>query len=574
MSAPRSGLRPARPPGGPRELGAARRSLESSFARDQDRRWFRWWAAGLLVLCLAWLGAAPLFDVDEGAFSEATREMLASGDFGHTTLNGEPRFDKPILVYWFQAASVAVFGLHEWSLRLPSALAMWVWCLATALFVWPRWGRDAALAAGTLLATSLGVVLIGRAATADALLNLWLALAAFDLWRHLDSNERTPLRRAAVWIGLGILTKGPVAVLVPGAALVCWLMTSKQWRRLPRLLSDGRAWALLVGIALPWYAYALHRHGMAFVEGFFIKHNLSRYGGTLEGHGGSVGYYLVVMPLLLMPWTPLLASVLRQTRATWAEPAGRYLLGWAGFVLVFFSLSGTKLPHYALYGLTPLAILCAVQLTRIGRSMAWALGVSALVMLALTAASVWWAPALAAKGGDPLYLRLLAAPMPGSEAALAVFMTLGTLAVAALLLPALWALPWMGRSAKAAAGAVLVTLMLVAVVLPWWADRLQGPLKAMALKTRALDEERPVPAVYVQWRMHQPSLAVYQQRALVRRSPAVGELAWTRLDRLAPPQGDLQWQVVEQRNGYALVRWIGPGAADDLPEPKPAKPSR
>ena len=114
---------------------------------DQDRRWFRWWAAGLLVLCLAWLGAAPLFDVDEGAFSEATREMLASGDWGHTTLNGEPRFDKPILVYWFQAASVAVFGLHEWSLRLPSALAMWVWCLATAWFVWPRWGREAALAA-------------------------------------------------------------------------------------------------------------------------------------------------------------------------------------------------------------------------------------------------------------------------------------------------------------------------------------------------------------------------------------------------------------------------------------------
>lgn len=536
-----------------------------------DGRWLRWWALGLLVLCLAWLGAAPLFDVDEGAFSEATREMLVSGDWGHTTLNGEPRFDKPILVYWFQAASVAVFGLHEWSLRLPSALSMWAWCLATALFVWPRWGRQAALAAGTVLATSLGVVLIGRAATADALLNLWLALAAFDLWRHLEQGDRRPLRRAAVWIGLGILTKGPVAVLVPGAALLCWLLTSKQWRRLPTLLADGRAWALMLVIALPWYAYALHRHGMAFVDGFFIKHNLSRYGGTLEGHGGSLGYYLVVMPLLLMPWTPLLAGVLRGARATWAEPAGRYLLGWAGFVLVFFSLSGTKLPHYALYGLTPLAILSAVELMRCGRRMAWALGLSAVMVLGLSAASVWWAPALAGRGGDPLYLRLLAAPAPGSAEALQGFMTLGALALAALLLGALWALPWLARTVKACAAAVLVTLMLVAVVVPWWADRLQGPLKAMALKARRLDQNRAEPGTYVQWRMHQPSLSVYQQRELVRRSPAVGELAWTRLDRLAPAHGDLQWQVVDQRNGYALVRWIGPGAADDLPEPKPGR---
>src|SRR4051794_41411660 len=83
------------------------------------------WALALALPLLWQLGGVPLFDVDEGAFSEATREMLASGDWGHTTLNGAARFDKPIGVYWLQAASVHAFGLNEFALRLPSALSIW-----------------------------------------------------------------------------------------------------------------------------------------------------------------------------------------------------------------------------------------------------------------------------------------------------------------------------------------------------------------------------------------------------------------------------------------------------------------
>src|SRR6185369_4827576 len=99
------------------------------------------WAL-LLALPLLWqLGGTPLFDVDEGAFSEATREMLASGDWGHTTLNGAARFDKPIGIYWLQAASASVFGLHEFALRLPSALACWAMALALAGFAARRWGE-------------------------------------------------------------------------------------------------------------------------------------------------------------------------------------------------------------------------------------------------------------------------------------------------------------------------------------------------------------------------------------------------------------------------------------------------
>src|SRR4029434_3184441 len=100
-----------------------------------EERSSRWLAAVTVLASFFWmLGAAPLFDVDEGAFSQATLEMFQRGDFLSTTLNGKPRYDKPILVYWLQAASVAVFGPSEFAFRLPSALCASLWALATLLF--------------------------------------------------------------------------------------------------------------------------------------------------------------------------------------------------------------------------------------------------------------------------------------------------------------------------------------------------------------------------------------------------------------------------------------------------------
>jgi 4-amino-4-deoxy-L-arabinose transferase-like glycosyltransferase len=95
---------------------------------------------GFLLLAVAIgffvnLGGIPLFDLDEGAFAEATREMLASGTFAATYLDGVPRYDKPIFSYWMQALSITLFGLNEWAVRLPSALASCLWLWAGFAFV-------------------------------------------------------------------------------------------------------------------------------------------------------------------------------------------------------------------------------------------------------------------------------------------------------------------------------------------------------------------------------------------------------------------------------------------------------
>ena len=513
----------------------------------------------LLALWIARLGAAPLFDVDEGAFAEASRELTVGHDWGSTTLNGVDRFDKPILVYWFQAISLKIFGLNEFAARLPSALCAFFWCLALGQFAWRRFGPPAAIAAAGLLATSLGPMLIGRAATADSLLNLLLTLAALDLWRHLENGQDAPRRRAFAWIGLGLLAKGPVALLIPAAAAGIWLAARRNRSRLQRLVNDPQAWALMVAIAAPWYVYAIARHGMAFVDGFLLHHNVERFTGSLEGHAGSLFYYVWLLPVEMMPWTPLLVPIAMHLKTRWNEPLGRFLLGWLGFVLVFFSLSGTKLPHYVLYGFTPLMLLAAQELVGATLKLRLALCATIVGLVALGAASPWIAQTLAQSTHDPLYQALLSSAPPAPWVWVAVPVGLLVFALA------IW-VPnvrnYLSESDGAVAAGLLAAGWLVLAVLPWWGQAAQDPIRTLArtvpiAQMTLLDRER-----VVQWRLHQPSVAFYLNQTAERTDPKGGDWALTRLDRVKPDEL-AKLEVVQQVRGYALVR-PAPAASEPL----------
>lgn len=584
---------------------AARLPQRSGLPLEQqilERRIFLAWALLLALLLGLGLGQVPLFDVDEGAFAEATREMRVSGDWGHTTLNGQPRWDKPILIYWLQAASVGLFGLNEAALRLPSALATWVWTLALAAFAWPRWGLTAALAGATVLFTQLGALAIGRAATADALLNCWITLAALDLWRHVEARSkghsaeptvppaaRAALRRAALFIGLGVLTKGPVALLVTAAPLLLWLIWAgpQRARLLRGLLGDPLVWGLFLLAWLPWYGYALQRHGWDFVEGFLLRHNLQRFEAPMEGHHGGIAYYLLVLPLLLLPWSALLPGLLRRLPALWADDLSRWLLLWAGFVMVFFSLSGTQLPHYLLYGMPPLALLLGrlwtQQLVTAAQSPGrWPVG---LTLLAVSLVTLPWllvglsalAQELARSGSSALAdprLRLLLSTGPdwrqliGPAAAVTLAQAAGWWARSRLArcrslgpspaVPkrclAIDALPW-------AVGATCFTLLFTLALLPWWGAHLQGPVQRLALKARHLQQAgatgQPTPTV-VQWGLHQPSFALYLQQETPRRAPGPGEWALVRRDRFDPARAlddpERAWVPLAEDGAFLLLR--------------------
>ena len=484
------------------------------------------------------LGSVPLFDVDEGAFSQATREMFLRGDFLSTYLYGEPRHDKPILSYWLQALSVGLLGFNEWGFRLPSALLATGWVAATYIFVLRvRHDREQALAAALMTAASVLIIIIGRAATADALLNLLIALSLFSLYRYLIGHGTMQLYFAAAAVGLGFLAKGPVALMIPAIVSTLWLLSRGDFKNWFNLLGQWRAWALFGLIALPWYGAQFLRDGGAFLQGFFLQHNLGRFGDAMETHAGPFWYYLPVLLIGFLPFTGFILAALSRMRERWADPLDRWLLIGFGFVFLFFSASDTKLPHYLLYGASALLIYSAPELlrkrSRAGRLLLW----SPLILAALGLSAL---PALIAQTSvtDPVAREILSVLQAGFGVAYYGFLLLG---LALLAVVVFFEIHPLIRSATTGLG---VSLFLIIILTPLAAGVLQTPIQEAARIARTID------APTVLWRLHRPSFPIYAERKVERREPRPSDLVLTKsTERHALPPGELLYE----RLGVALV---------------------
>jgi 4-amino-4-deoxy-L-arabinose transferase-like glycosyltransferase len=502
----------------------------------------RWLAAAAIVASFYWmLGAAPLFDVDEGAFSQATLEMFERGDFLATYLNGEPRYDKPILVYWLQATGVALLGPSEWAFRLPSAICATLWAWFTYLFVKRHYGVERALFAAALLAGSFGVFVIGRAATADALLNMLIAASMFAAWQHLSTGRRGWLYATHAAIGLGLLAKGPVAILVPFAStlIFCWLR--RDLRTWARAVFDWRALVLLVAIALPWYAAILMKEGRGFIEGFLVKHNIGRFSGPVSGHSGSLFYYFPALVLLSLPFTALVVLVAMRIRAVWRDELQTYLLLWFAFVFVFFSFSGTKLPHYMLYGYTGLAILMAVHGYEL-RAPLWPL-VPVLAFFAGLLALPHALSLATARVSDPFYREALGAALGQFDTAYFVFYGMMCAITIYAMLERVTPVP---RKLMALGFAAVLSLATLVVPVAGFAQ--QGAIKEAALLCR----ERHLDVVT--WRLNAPSFSVYRGAPTPAREPRPGDVVLTKASRLPQLPKSLPYDLIYSKRGIVLVK--------------------
>ncbi|HES76341.1 MAG TPA: glycosyltransferase family 39 protein [bacterium] len=489
------------------------------------------------------LGGAPLFDLDEGAFSEATREMFVRGDFISPFVNGAPRFDKPVLIHWLQAASMSLFGVTPFAFRLPSALAATGWVLLTYAFVARVIDRETALRAALMLSAALGIMVIGRAATADALLNLWLAAAMFGIYLYFLERKKRWILLTHAAMGLGFLTKGPVALLIPGAVGLIFFAMQRELPALLRAAFYPPGLLLLIGIPLPWYILQFQAQGMAFIDGFFGTHNVERFGGSMEGHAGSLFYYLPVALLLALPFTTPLLRAVGALRQEIKNPLGLYLWLWFGFVLVFFSLSGTKLPHYLNYGMTAAMILAALALPLLKSEQ---LGSRALALLPPLLFFGLLAPI-------PCLLPEIISRMPENDArALLIgavdlfptgyFTVFFLLAVTSLALMFVQSLS-LGLSLLGLALAGNFALALF--FLPALGAIQQGPIAHAAQLAQQL------PGPYVMWRVNTPSYSVHSGHVQDLREPRAGDLVFTRSKEISalPPH-----TILMNERGYSLVR--------------------
>lgn len=496
------------------------------------------WAVLLAALAsfFAGLASAPLFDLDEGAFSAATLEMFERGDFLATYLNGVPRYDKPILSYWLQAASVWALGFNEFALRLPSALAAVVWTLLAYRFAARLYGREAGLHAAVVTATAVGVSFIGRAATADAILNAALAGALFAQFMWLKHGRARDLYFAWAGMALGFLTKGPVAVAVPLLTALLYLGSRGEWRRFLDLLRDKRAWLIFAAIALPWYIAVTWVKGPGFIEGFFLKHNVGRFSGAMEGHSGGPWYYLPVLLVATLPFTGLLLTSIKKWRAHWQDDFGRYALILFGLVFLLVSLSATKLPHYLLYGMSALLVLLAREL-QAARS-PWL-----LLPALLTFAALYFLPDLLAAKQDqakPYYQSLLADIEHHFGQAYRIYFAAAA-GVTALLM-------FLNRIALAPhlmLAGLAMSYGLGLVLMPAVGKLLQGPIKEAGLLARHLD------TTVVMDGINAPSFSVYTGRVVERRPPIPGEALFTTTAHLAEVPA---YDIIYIRKDIALVR--------------------
>jgi len=331
------------------------------------------WRRGLLlflaVLALSVPQAAllPLLDRDEPRFAEASREMLQSGNFIVPTFNHAPRYAKPPLIYWCQAAAYTLLGENAFAARLPSLLATAATALLLMTWGW-RLGREQTGAgAGLLYAFCFQTVQQGRVATADALLIFFMTLTAFAGWMILRPKVPGRVHGAcflvlALGVAGGFLAKGPEALL-PFAPLL-WCA-----RGAGRNVITGLIVSFLAGLALVllWAIPAyIESHGDYVNQG--LREGVwDRIFSGLQGHGSSsLFWYLLGVPLYYpllfwlsaLPWSPLLVIHRKKLFAAWKpDLTDSYLLLNAALIFIIFSLMVTKLPHYTLPAF-PFLALC------------------------------------------------------------------------------------------------------------------------------------------------------------------------------------------------------------------------
>ena len=305
--------------------------------------------AGLLYLY--GLSVTGLLGPDEPRYAAVAREMARSGDWVTPRLWGEPWFEKPPLLYWMTGTAFRSGLGPELAPRLPvAALA-----LAFLGFYWwilqREFGTRTAWYAVLILGTSAGWVGFSQTGVTDMPLTATFSAAMLLALPWIARGDTSRLPFTAASLGLAVLAKG----LVP---LVLALPLAMRGRL--RDLLSWRVAAPFLIIALPWYVLCYLRNGRAFLDVFFWQQQFGRFASPALQHSQPWWFYLPVLLAGLLPWTPLAA--LLASRGNWHDPRRAFLLVWALFGLLFFSIAVNKLPGYVLPLLPDICALMAINL--------------------------------------------------------------------------------------------------------------------------------------------------------------------------------------------------------------------
>lgn len=371
------------------------------------------------------LGSIPLLGPDESRYAQVAREMFERGDWVTPTLGGFNWFEKPALLYWLQIISYKIFGVSEFAARFGSALCG----LGTIFSLWIL-GRNSAAqntekhgeiedkknlsansvssAAKTdfadrlfiIAASSIGLLAFSRGASFDIILTfpVTASLVCFFIFDNFPQRRKDAKRENSAssavkylfgfyfFIGLALLAKGLIGIVFPFAIVAFYYVLS---RRLPsKVFVLSLFWGTILSllIASIWYVPMYLANGWTFIDEFFIQHHFARYTSNKYRHPQPFWFFLVVLPLMTLPWLPFFLmsiwdlfkvqnskfKVQSQGNSprlpVSSSPLRLFALCWLLVPLVFFSFSGSKLPGYILPALPAALILTAEYVWRFARN--------------------------------------------------------------------------------------------------------------------------------------------------------------------------------------------------------------
>ncbi len=356
---------------------------------------------GLFLFCLFILfhnlGAAALFEPDEGRNAEIAREILLTKDWVTPHNNFMPVLDKPFFSYWLIALSYKLFGTSEWSARLPSALAGLGSLVVIYLFTRSLLGIWEALWGTLVLATSVEFFLLSRIVILDMALSFFITLSLFSFYCGLHTDDKAKGRIFCflmfVMMGGATLVKGPIGFILPGMVISAYLLLARKWALVRKMTMDIVLGSLLFFlIVAPWYTWVEVRNP-GYLHYFLWEEHFIRF-LTPHFHRSEPWYYFFgVLAAGFIPWTPLIPVVINKLRKRSTDDTHLFLLIWTVLPFVFFSVSDSKLPHYILPIFPPLSILTGETVVRIFEdpsrrriyllSLPWLAGISPILFFAL-----------------------------------------------------------------------------------------------------------------------------------------------------------------------------------------------
>lgn len=305
------------------------------------------------------LGNRPFATPDEARYVEIPREMIATGDYITPRLNGIKYFEKPPLFYWLQSASIKAFDLQEGPMRLWVTFFAFIGCLATYAFGKANFGRTTGIFSTFVLGSSVLYFSLSRLIILDMPVSILVTLILFSFYQGFQATAG-PRRRLwfycfSIACALGVLTKGIMALAIPGPIIVLWLTLTGGWRRtLPVYLPTSLLLFFL--IAAPWHILVSLKNP-EFAYKYFIVEHFMRYTTDVHLRYKPVWFFIPILIIGFLPWTAFLPTAISDAWKNRKSSLNSYLLIWAGWVFAFFSVSNSKLIPYILPLFPAMALL-------------------------------------------------------------------------------------------------------------------------------------------------------------------------------------------------------------------------